>query len=240
MAIETRTIPYRDGDTHLEGYLAWDNNFTEPRPAVAIAHAFRGRTTFEEEKARILAEEGYIGFALDMYGSGKTASTTEECMALMQPFLDDRAMLQQRMLAALATLREQTEVDNDRVAAMGYCFGGLCALDLARTGADISGAVSFHGSLTPPHNLAGNAIGARILCLHGYDDPMATPAAMLDLADELSLAGADWQIHAYGHTVHSFTNPDANDPERGTVYNPDADRRSWTSLLNFLEEIFTV
>jgi dienelactone hydrolase len=238
MAIQTRLIDYTDGDTHLEGYLALDNSLDQPRPGVLIAHAFGGRSDFECEKARLLAQQGYVGFAMDMYGEGRGGDTFEENSALMQPFLDDREKLQKRMTLALSALRQQPEVDDDNLAAMGFCFGGLCVLDLARTGADIRGAISFHGLLTPPGNTADTPIKARILALHGYDDPMVPPQSLLDFANEMTGAGADWQVHAYGNTLHSFTNPEANDPELGAKYDAAADRRSWTSLLNFLEEIF--
>ena len=121
---------------------------------------------------------------------------------------------------------------------MGYCFGGLCVLDLARTGADILGAISLHGLFTAPGNTAANKITAKILALHGHDDPMVPVESVVALETELTEAGADWQIHIYGHTTHAFTNPHANDPGFGTVYHPQADMRAWRSLQNFLEEIF--
>ena len=155
----------------------------------------------------------------------------------MSPFMEDRALLQGRMIAALETVRQQPEVDAARVAAIGFCFGGLCVLDLARSGADLNGVVSFHGLFMPPGNSNAKKIRAKVLVLHGYDDPMATPEQMLGLANELTLAEADWQIHAYGGTVHAFTNPVANDPGFGTVYKEAADRRSWQSMGNFLEEV---
>jgi len=139
---------------------------------------------------------------------------------------------------SLETLREQPEVDAGRVAAIGFCFGGLCVLDIARTGADLAGVVSFHGLFSAPGSTAGNRVRARILALHGWDDPMATPDAVLGLASELTSLGADWQLHAYGNTQHAFTNPAANDPRRGTVYDETADRRSWRAMTNFLDELF--
>jgi dienelactone hydrolase len=134
-------------------------------------------------------------------------------------------------------LREQPEVDPRRIAAMGFCFGGLCVLDLARSGADLRGVVSFHGLLTPPEPHPQYTILAKVLVLHGFDDPMAPPEQVVALGLELTEAGADWQIHAYGNTLHAFTNPRANDPGFGTVYNETADRRSWRSLREFLAEV---
>lgn len=237
MAIQTRLIEYDCDGTLLEGYLAWDDS-TGPAPAVAVSHTWAGRGAFEEGKARALAEQGYTGFAIDMYGKGVLGTTVEENTALMTPLVEDRSLLQRRINRAVEVLREQPEVDASRVAAMGFCFGGLCVLDLARSGADVKGVVSFHGLFNAPGDGTPGPISAKILCLHGYDDPMAEPDSLLALAKELTDAGADWQVHAYGHTLHAFTNPDAADPGMGTVYNADADRRSWQALTNFLEEIF--
>lgn len=238
MGIQTRLIEYLDGDTFLEGLLAWDDANNAPRPGILVSHAWSGRSEFEEEKARRLAEFGYVGFALDMYGKGVRGSNPEENSALMQPLLDDRQALQKRILSAVATLGTQADVDKSHIAAIGYCFGGLCVLDLARTGAEISGVVSFHGLFHAPENTTGNSIKARVLALHGWDDPMATPDQVVALAAELTEMGADWQIHGYGNTVHAFSNPAANDPEQGTVYNATADRRSWAAMQEFLSELF--
>ena len=218
--------------------MAWDEGNSDDRPAVLIAHAWGGRGDYEDSKALALAELGYVGFALDLYGKDVRGSSKEENAALMQPFLDDRALLQSRMQLAVDVLRKQKFVDRKRVAAMGYCFGGLCVLDLARTGANVCGVASFHGLFGKPGNTSGNQIGAKVLVMHGWDDPMATPEQVLDLSEELSSMGADWQIHAYGNTMHAFTNPAAKDPDFGTVYDADADRRSWQNLQLFLAEIF--
>jgi dienelactone hydrolase len=238
LEIHTRTVEYKDGDQVLEAYMAWDDGCHDARPGVMIAHAWSGRSELEEGKAEQLAELGFVGFAIDLYGKGVRGATKEENAALMQPLLDDRVMLQRRMSLALEQVRRQREVDSARVAAMGFCFGGLCVLDLARTGADIAGVAAFHGLFAKPGNTDGIPIRAKVLALHGWDDPMATPDQVVALSEELSAAGADWQIHAYGRTMHAFTNPAADDPEFGTVYSADADRRSWQSLQLFLAEIF--
>ena len=238
MAIQHRLIKYQAGEITCEGYLAWDDAISGPRPAVAIAHTWAGRGEFEQNKAEDLAKLGYVGFAVDMYGDGQTGTTVEENTALMQPLMEDRALLQLRITAAVDTLKQQPEVSGNNTAAMGFCLGGLTVLDLARTGADVKGVVSFHGLFNAPGNTSGNKISAKVLCLHGYDDPMALPESIIELGTELTEAGADWQVHAYGGTVHGFTNPLANMPEMGVLYNEAADRRSWQALQNFLEEVF--
>ena len=226
-----------EGDT-LEAYLAVDSNQSKKLPAVMISHTWRGRSDFECDKARALAALGYVGFAIDLYGKGVLGQSPEESGALMQPFLDDRSKLQSRMIAALDALKAQEEVDHDNIVAMGYCFGGLCVLDLARTGIPLNGVASFHGLLQPPGNTDGNKIQTKVLILHGNDDPMAPTEHVVAIQQELSAAGADWQLHNYGNTMHAFTNPQANDPDFGTVYNEAADKRSWRSLMQFLDEAF--
>ncbi|WP_020160696.1 MULTISPECIES: dienelactone hydrolase family protein [Methylobacter] len=238
MAIISNTIGYMDGDVQLEAFFAFDDALSGRRPAVLINHAWGGRDEFVAEKARKLAELGYVGFALDMYGKGVLGSGPEENARLMQPFMADRALLQKRIQAALYAVKQLPWVDDSKIAAIGFCFGGLCVLDLARTGADIKGVVSFHGLLGAPDNTRGTAIKAKVLALHGHDDPMVSPEQVLAFEQEMTEAGADWQVHAYGHTMHAFTNPVANDPAFGTVYQADADRRSWQAMQNFLAELF--
>lgn len=236
MNVRTRPIEYADGDTALEGMLTWDAAVAGARPGVLVAHTWAGRGPFEEETAAGLARLGYAGFALDLYGKGVRGETLGEKKALMQPFMDDRLWLQRRMAAALEAMRRQPEVDRERTAAIGFCFGGLCVLDLARSGADVDAVVSFHGLFTPPGDEADGPMPAKVLALHGWDDPMVPPEAVLGLARELSARGADWQIHAYGNTMHAFTNPEADDAGSGTVYQPDSARRAWQAMQNFLAE----
>jgi dienelactone hydrolase len=236
--ITDRLIEYENDGKVFEGLIAYDDGLESPSPAILISHAWGGQGQFESGKARLLAERGYVGFALDLYGKGVRGSGPEENAKLLQPLMEDRPLLQSRMLASLETLRSIPEVDNRRIAAMGFCFGGLCVLDLARTGEDLRGVISFHGFFTPPGNTIGNKIRAKILAIHGNDDPMVPPESVSALGKELTDAGADWQIHIYGNTKHAFTNPHANDHNRGTVYNAGANRRSWQTCVNFLEEIF--
>lgn len=238
MTIQTKTIDYsQDGET-FEGLLAWDDSKSGPRPGIVISHAWGGAGGFEQDRARDLAQLGYAGFCLDLYGKGIRGSSPEENSKLMQPFLADRALLQKRMQLAVDVAGKQDQIDDRKLAAMGYCFGGLCVLDLARTGGDVLGVVSFHGLFVPPGNTAGNKIAAKVLALHGWDDPMAPPDAVVGLAAELTEAGADWQIHGFGHTKHAFTNPEAKDPAHGLQYNDSAKNRSWKMLVDFLAEIF--
>ncbi len=236
--IQESLIEYEHSGTVLEGWLAYDDSTDFPVPGVMVAHAWGGRGEFECNKARALAKLGYTGFALDLFGKGVLGSGPDENQKLMGPFLEDRALLQSRMTAALDTLKSQTEVDADRLAAIGFCFGGLGVLDLARIGTDIRGVVSFHGLFMPPNNTEETQIKAKVLALHGNDDPMVPADDVVALGKELTAAGADWQIHTYGNTLHAFTKPEANDPGFGTVYNEQADRRSWQAMKNFLEEIF--
>jgi len=236
MAIREQLIEYRDGQALLEGFFCHDDSRPGPQPAVLISHAWGGRDEFVERKARRLAWNGYAAFALDMFGKGKRGTTNEECTALITPFMQDRALLARRIASALATLTAQPQVDSRRIAAMGFCFGGLCVLDLARGGTDVRGVASFHG-LLKPSGLPAKKIGAKVLMMHGYDDPMAPPEDVLAIAKELTAAGADWQLHAYGNTKHAFTNPEANDSSIGLLYNETAERRSWHTLMQFLEEV---
>ena len=238
MSIKTRLVDYRDGDLVCEGMLAWDDDVAGPRPGVIVAHTIRGRSQFEECKAELLAEMGYAGFAIDVYGKHAIGGEFDDCRRMMESLRNERAVLQRRLLLALQTLRGQAEVDASRLAAIGYCFGGLCVLDIARTGQPLAGVVSFHGLFDPPGNTAGNRIQARVLALHGWDDPLATPAQAVALGEELSSMGADWQLHCYGNVRHAFTNPAADASTGVTVYNDAADRRSWAAAQYFLSELF--
>jgi dienelactone hydrolase len=236
--MHTSNFIYQDGTNELHGYLAYDELVDKPRPAVIVAHDWSGRNEFACQKARALAELGYIGFAIDMYGLGRTGVTIEEKQALMEPLAADRSLLRGRILAAFAALNSMPEVDNNRIAVIGFCFGGLCALDLARSGAGIKGAVSFHGLLAKPDNLKSQNIKAKILVMHGYDDPMVRPEQVDEFCQEMTDNKVDWQVHMYGHVQHGFTNPQARDDKLGIIYNEVAAQRSWLAMTNFLHEIF--
>ncbi|HTQ99157.1 MAG TPA: dienelactone hydrolase family protein [Candidatus Acidoferrum sp.] len=231
-------LTYQDGVHTLEAYVALPTTEARKRPAVLVSHAWAGRSAFECEKADKLAALGYVGIAIDNYGKGILGKDNAENSRLMTPFIQDRALLRQRLLAAITAARSLDMVDTSRMAAIGFCFGGLCALDMARSGADLRGVVSFHGLFAPAANLPNANITAKVLALHGHDDPMVPPEAVLALEKELTAAGADWQIHAFGNTMHAFTNPAANAPQNGMAYNPVVASRAWQSMQNFLTEIF--
>jgi dienelactone hydrolase len=231
-------LEYNDDDTVLEAYVAYQETETK-KPLVLVAHDWSGRRELACQAAERMAAMGYVGFALDMYGKGVFGSDddTQGNAALMNPFFSNRLLLRKRITAALIAGRGIPQVDAARVAAMGYCFGGLCALELARSGADVLGVVSIHGILAADA-VANQPITAKVLCLHGHDDPMVKPDQVLAFETEMTDAGVDWQLHAYGNTMHAFTNPAANNPAFGTVYSDIAERRSSQTLANFLEEIF--
>ncbi|MCX7085190.1 MAG: dienelactone hydrolase family protein [Methylococcales bacterium] len=239
MAIVSNTVNYLDGDVLLEGYFAFDDSIQGQRPVVLINHAWAGRDGFVEEKAKQIAELGYVGFAVDMYGKGILGISKDQNAQLMQPFMEDRQLIIQRMKAVFNAIRLMPWVDDKQIAAMGFCFGGLCVLDFARTGIDIKGVISFHGLLGAPQVDAGSVIKAKVLAMHGYDDPMVPVVQVNVFQEEMTRAGADWQFHSFGNTMHAFTNPVANDPDFGTVYQVSADQRSWKLMVSFLNEIFT-
>jgi dienelactone hydrolase len=187
--------------------------------------------------ARQLVHLGYTGFVADLFGKKFRGAPRDIMMDELKRLRNDRAGLRKRLLAVLESVTRLDAVESDRIVAIGYCFGGQCALDLARSGADIAGVASFHGLFDPP-GLPPQPIRAKVVAFHGWDDPMVPPEAVVALGNELTEAGADWQIHAYGHVQHGFTNPTATGAIPGVVYNELAAERSWTALINFLEELF--
>lgn len=236
--LKTQTLEYQDGDVTLEGYYVYDDKITEKRPAVLVAHDWSGKNEFACKKADKLAELGYTAFALDMYGKGKVGKTKDEKVALMTPLMQDRSLLQRRIMAAFETVKKLDTVTSSHIGAIGFCFGGLCVLDLARSGADVKGVVSFHGLLHGPDNIANPHIIAKILALHGFDDPMVTTDQVLAFGQEMTHAKVDWELNMYGNAMHAFTNPEAKDPGFGTVYNDKADARSWIAMKEFFREVF--
>ncbi len=235
--MHTEFVSYMDGSVECEGYLAAPSGLASRTPVVLVCHAWAGQDDFARARAEELAGLGYVGFAVDVYGKGRRGTNADENAALMTPFVQGRAVLRQRLLAAANTARHLPGVDPQRVAAIGFCFGGLCALDLARAATPgLRCVVAFHGIFAPPNLGPQGKIAASVLCLHGFDDPMCTPDAVLGLTKELTAAGADWEIDMYGNTVHAFTNPAANDPGFGTVYRKKASDRAFARMRDFLRE----
>ncbi len=238
MPITTKLIEYEDDGQILEAYYAYPEAFTSPLRTVLICHAWGGRSEFECAKARALAELGYAAFAIDLYGKGVLGQNTAQNQTLMQPFMENRNILQRRLRKALDTARGMNHVDKSRVAAIGYCFGGLCVLDMARAGEKVRGVVSFHGLLDGVRDAKIAPITAKIMVLHGWNDPMVPPTTVEAFGSEMNSAGADWQLHAFGGVYHAFTKPEANDPDKlGVLYDAYADKRSWQIMQYFLKEI---
>lgn len=237
--MKTDYIDYQDGDDVFEGYFAWDETLSDQQPVVLIAHDWAGRRELACSAAESMVDLGYAGFAVDIYGKGifgKDADTAGNS-ALMMPYVEDRALLRQRMLAALNAVRTLGRIDVSKVAAIGYCFGGMAVLELARSGADIDGVVSVHG-LLGRGEIQSEKVLAKVLCLHGHDDPMGPPDQVLAFESEMTAQKADWQMHIFGGTSHAFTNPDANDKALGTVYSSSANQRAQRLIADFLAEVF--
>lgn len=232
-------IDYKEGDTVLQGYLAYDTALQGPRPGVLIVHQWKGLTDYEKKRADMLAKLGYIAFALDIYGKGIRPQSSQEAAAQAGKYRNNRPLLRARAQAGLAVLQKQPLADPRRIAAIGYCFGGTTVIELARSGADIAGVVSFHGGLDSPHPEDGKNIRCKVLALHGADDPHVSAENLAAFENELRQAKVDWQLIQYGGAVHGFTDWTAgNDPKTGMAYNEKADHRSWEAMKQFFAELF--
>lgn len=239
-AIQTRTVEYKQGDTTLEGFVAWDDGLKGARPGVLVVHQWMGLTDYEKHRAEMLAQLGYVAFCADIYGQGIRPKNTQEAGALAGKYKGgDRQLLRARVNAGLDALRQQPLVDPKRIAAIGYCFGGTTVLELARSGAELNGVVSFHGGLDAPNPADGKNIKCKVLVLHGADDPFSSPQDIAALENEMRQGGVDWQLVKFGGAVHAFTQPLAgNDNSKGAAYNEKADQRSWEYMKGFFNEIF--
>ncbi|MGW2859524.1 dienelactone hydrolase family protein [Streptomyces sp. NPDC001205] len=235
-AVSATPVEYRHGSSVFEGLLLRGEGPPGPAPTVLVFPGMEGRTGGMVDLAKEVVPWGYQAFAVDLYGKGVSGSTPAELRSLMQPLMDDRALLAERLAAVVAAVAALPEVDASRIAAAGFCFGGLCVLDLARAGAPVTGVASFHGVLTPPPAPSGRRIDCKVAVFHGWDDPFARPDDVTALADELTSAGADWQLLAFGGTAHGFMAPTANLPALGVMYDAVAARRSWAAAKAFLAE----
>ncbi len=238
-ALKTQIIEYKEGDTVLEGYLAYDSSGPAHKPGIVVIHDWLGIGPYSKSRAEQLAKLGYVAFAADIYGKGARPSNPKEAGEKAGSFKSNRPLLRARVQAALAELKKQKRVDSKKLAAIGYCFGGTTALELARSGADVRGVVSFHGGLGSPTPTDASQIKGSVLVLHGADDPYVPEDEVKAFETEMRNAKIDWQIVKYANSVHSFTNPDAgNDNSKGAAYNATADKRSWIAMRDFFDEIF--
>jgi dienelactone hydrolase len=236
--IITEKISYSDSESNLAGTICFDEAISAPKAGVMVVHTFKGHTDFEVGKAFELAKLGYVGFAVDMYGEGRSTNDADTARLWMNELNLDRKLLLKRILAALKTLRNHPQVAQDKLGGIGFCFGGKCVLDLVRANADVRGVASFHGVYDKPSETSNSPIDSSVLVLHGWDDPLGTPPQLIELAEELSKRKADWQILSFGNTGHSFTNPNANMPENGMFYQKLSDKRAWQAMKVFFREIF--
>jgi dienelactone hydrolase len=237
--VKTRTIEYKDEQTTLRGYLAWDDSTEGRRPAVLVVHEWWGLNNYARGRAEQLAKMGYVAFAVDMYGEGKVTKHPKEAGQWAGEHRRNTDAWVRRAKAGLKVLQDQPQTDTERVAAIGYCFGGSTVLQLAYAGADLKGVVSFHGSLTPSTPEQGKNIKAKILVCHGAADTFIPEEQVHQFRAALDQAGADYQMIYYANATHSFTNPEADKSGvEGLKYNPAADRRSWRHMKTFFDEIF--
>ena len=240
MAIVRQTLVYNGPGGPFEGVTAYEDEITTMRPGVLVVPNIRGQKEADTLKAEALAKLGYVGFACDIFGQGKRTTHESPDMAVhMNELNADRPLLRDRLQASLDALKGFDRVDPAKTAAIGFCFGGKCVLDMARAGLDILGCVSFHGVYDRPDYASVVPIKPKLLVCHGWDDPLGPPDAMVGLGRELTEGGADWQIHAYGNAGHAFTDHAATGSTRpGVAYEERADRRSWEAMKDFLAELF--
>lgn len=235
MQIQTKAIGYRDADTELTGFLAWDDSGKHRRPGILVVHGGAGLDNHAKGRARRLAELGFVVFACDMYGNG-VAGNREQVMARITELRSDPAKLCHRALAGIDVLAAQPGVDG-RIAAVGYCFGGMTVLELARSGADLAGVISVHGSLDTSRPAQSGSVKAKILVCHGALDPHIPMTQVSALVEEMNHVGADWQLMIYGGAMHGFTHETGlNAP--GVAYHAQADARSAAAMQSFFLELF--
>jgi dienelactone hydrolase len=239
-AIQTKSIEYQAGDATLRGFLAWDDAQDVQKPAVIVIHEWWGNDDYSHNRARQLAELGYVGFAIDMYGDGKTTQDPKQASQWATELRKNPGLARQRLQAALDTLKQQPQVDTNHVAAIGYCFGGTMALNMARWGMGLDGVVAFHANLSNPHAQKNvEKIGTKILVAHGGSDDFVPQEQLNAFMQEMAKAGADFDVKIYPGAKHSFTNPEADKHGiEGVKYDAEADRKSWEDMKIFLSEVF--
>ena len=238
--VRTKAVVYEDQGEPLTGHLYWDDAVDGKRPGVLVIHEWWGLDDYAQRRARMLAEQGYVAFAADMYGTGRVTDTPDQARAWMQEVTADVEWWRARAMAGLAQLKADSNVDAEKLAAIGYCFGGGTVIQMAYSGTDeLKGVVSFHGSLPGAPEEAKGKIQAPMLILHGQADPMVGPAMVDHFEKSLGEAGASWELVSYGGVLHSFTNPKADTRGMGALkYDPLADQRSWARMMSFIGEIF--
>ena len=237
--VQTREIEYRQGDTVLKGFIAWDDAVQGKRPGVLVVHEWWGLNDHAKNQARRLAEAGYVGLALDMYGDGKVTTHPQDAQGFVAEVTKDPAVLAARFNAALAQLKQDPHVDTTRLAAVGYCFGGAVVLGMARAGADLAAVVTFHGALATQTPAKPGKVKARILVLAGAADPFVPPEQVEAFKKEMQAAGARFQVVSYPGAKHGFTNPDAASYGMSQLaYDAAADRESWAAMLKLFREVF--
>ncbi len=237
--VQTKEIEYKQGDTVLQGLIAWDGAAKGKRPGVLVVHEWWGHNEHARNQAKRLAEAGYVGFALDMYGKGKVATHPYQAKAFMAEATKDPAAVAARFNAALEQLKQDPHVDPGKIAAIGYCFGGSVVLGRARAGADLAAVASFHGSLGTNHPAERGKVTARVLVLTGAADPFIPPDQVAAFTKEMEAAGANFQVVSYPGAKHSFTNPAADKAGMDALaYNAEADQKSWAAMLELFKEVF--
>lgn len=238
--VKTEVVEYKEGKTPLEGFMAFDDSAKGPRPAVLIVHQWMGLTDNEKMRAQMLAEKGYVAFAMDIYGKGVRPTSVDEAGKLAGQYKENRKLYRDREMAAYTLLKKDKRVDPKHIIIMGYCFGGMGALEMGRAGVPLAGFVSFHGDLSNPSAKDTKNFKGPVLVLHGAIDPY-TKDQVAGFMTEMNDARVDYQFISYANAVHAFTQKEAgNDNSKGAAYNEKADKRSWEALIDFLGEVAPV
>ena len=237
-AVRTQEMEYRQGETVLQGFMAWNDATPGKRPGVLVVHEWWGHNEHARRQARRLAEAGYVAFALDMFGKGKVTTHPADAEAFVTEATKDPEAMAARFNAALDLLKQDPRVDTARLAAIGYCFGGSVVLDQARAGADFKAVVSFHGGLGTSHPAQPGKVRARVLALTGGADPMNPSETVAGFKKEMTAAGARFEVISYPGAKHSFTNPDADKAGMAALgYNAQADKQSWAAMLKLFKMV---